>query len=234
MTFRPTLLLWAAIAITAVPVWADKIPDADVAKEAPAIESTLKAAFRPDLNLSALLVAGFPAEPTLAVTLIGTFETNDVFAEDQPNVEIPVKVTRRSGLQVIASVDAESLPEFTPGLVLNGGLSPSDSSGSWGLWFSEPKNKFFRLLPDTNLQAAGVSQVEDSYKAGSFISHVWESWRTEGQGNRGNDTDKNPNRNGLVPAVAVVLEPGSLSLLLLGLAAVAFSGRRRGGRLTAI
>jgi hypothetical protein len=227
MMFRPTLLLWGAFVIAAVPVWADKISDPDVAKESPTIERPLEAAYRPDLNLSALLVAGFPAEPTLAVTLIDTFETNDAFAEDQPRVGVPAKVTRRSELQVIASVNAESLPEFTPELVLNGGVHPSDFSDFWGPSFSQPKNRFFRSLPDTNIQAAVASQVA-SHKAGSFVPHVWVTWRTEGQGNRGNDNDKNPNRNGLVPAVAMMPEPGSLSLLLLGLAAVGFFGRRRG------
>jgi hypothetical protein len=227
MMFRPVLLLWGAIVIAAVPVWADKISDPDVAKESPVIETPLRAAYHPDLNLSALLAASFPAEPTQAVTLLDTFETNDTFAEGQPKVEVPVKVTRRSGLQVIPSVNAESLPEFTPELVLNGGVPTSDSSGFCGLWFSQPKNRFFRSLPGTGIPAAGVSQVA-SYKAGSFVSHVWVTWRTEGQGNRGNDNDKNPNRNGLVPAVAMVPEPGSLSLSLFGLAAVGFFGRRHG------
>jgi hypothetical protein len=227
MMFRPVLLLWGAVAIAAVPVWADKISDPDVAKASPVIERPLEAAYHPDLNLSALLVAGFPAEPTQVVTLIDTFETNDAFAEDQPKVEVPVKVTRRSGLHVIAPVNPESLPEFTPELVLNGGVHSSDFSDFWGPWFSQPKSRFFRSLPDTNIQAAGASQVA-SYKAGSFISHVWVTWRTQGQGNRGSDSDKNPNRNGLVPAVAMLPEPGSLSLLLLGLAALALSSRRRG------
>jgi hypothetical protein len=233
MMFRPTLLLWGAIVITAVPVWADKISDADVAKESPAIERPLKAAHHPDLNRSALLVAGFPAEPTLAVTFIDTFETNDAFAEDQPKVEVPVKMTRRSGLPVIASVNAESLPEFTPELMLNG-VSLSDSSDFWGPWFSQTKTKFSRFLPETNIQAAGVSQT-DSYKAGSFISHVWDSWRTEGlgRGSTENYGNTNLNKHTLVPAVAVAPEPGSLSLLLLGLAAVGFFGRRRGHPLLA-
>ncbi len=218
MMFRPTLLLCGAIAMSAVPVWADKIPCTDLAKDSPGIESPVKAAHHPDLNLSALLVAGFPTEPTLSVTLIEAFETNDIFAEDQPKVEVPVKATRRSGLQVIASVNSESLPEFTPELVLNVGVQQSDSSDFWGPWFSEPKTKLFRFLPETNTQPAGVSQT-DSYKTGSFISHVWESWRMEGRGN--------PNKNTPVPAVAVVPEPGSLSLLVVGLAALGFFGRRR-------
>jgi hypothetical protein len=233
MMFRPTLLLCCAVVITAVPVWADKISDADVARESAATESPLKAAFHPDLNLSALLVAGLPAEPTLALTLIDSFETDEVFAENQPKVEVPAKVTRRSGLQGIAAVNAESLPEFTPELVLNGGVHPSNSSDFWGPWFSQPKTKFFRFLPETDIQSAGVSQM-NSYKAGSIISHVWESWRTEGRGSTGNYGNTNLTENTSAPAVHVVPEPGSLSLLLLGLAAVALASRRCGQPLTAV
>lgn len=233
MMFRPVLLLWGAIVIAAVPLWADKIPDADIAKESTAIDRPLKAAYHPDLNLSTLLVAGFPPDPTLAVTPIDTFETNGVFAEDQPKIGISVKGTRRSGLPVIASVNAESLPEFTPELVLNGDVHPSDSSGFWGPWFSQPRSRFFRSLPGTNIQAAGVNQV-DSYRAGSFISHVWESWRAEGRGSTGNYGNTSLNKKALVPAVAMVPEPGSLSLLLLGLAAVGFFSRRRGQSLIAV
>jgi hypothetical protein len=233
MMFRPTLLLCSAVVIAAVPLWADKISVTEVAKESPGIESPVKAALHPDLNLNALLVAAFPAEPALTVTLIDSFETN-AFAEDQPKVEVPAKMTRRSRLQVIASVKAESLPEFTPELVLNGGVSPSDSSVFWGPWFSQPKTKSFRSLPETNIQAAGVTQVE-SYEAGSFISHVWDSWRTEGEGRGSTENYGNThlNKHSLVPADAVVPEPGSLSLLLLGLAAVGFFRRRRGHSLIA-
>lgn len=233
--FRPTLLLCCAVVIAAVPAWADKISDAEVAKESPAIERPLKAAYHPDLNLSALLIAGFPAEPTVAVTLIDTFETNDLFAEDQTKIEIPAKGTRRSGLQVIAPVNAESLPELTPELVLNGGVPPSDSSNLWGPSFSQPKTRFFHFLPQTNIQAAGVSQT-DSYRAGSFISHVWDSWRTQGEGRESTGSYGNPTltESTLAPAVHVVPEPGSLSLLLLGLAAIGFFGRRRGLPLTAV
>ncbi|HKN61234.1 MAG TPA: PEP-CTERM sorting domain-containing protein [Candidatus Acidoferrales bacterium] len=213
--------------IAAVPVWADKISVTDVAKESPGIESPVKAVHHPDLSLNVLLAFGFPAGSTQAVTLIDTFETNDAFAEEQPKVEVPVKMMRRSGLQVIASVNAESLPEFTPESVLNGGVPSSDSSDFWGPWFSQPKTKFSRFLPESNTQPAGVSQT-DSYKAGSFISHVWESWRTEGRGSTGNYGNTNLTENTLAPAVHVVPEPGSLSLMLLGLAAVGFFGRRRG------
>jgi|HubBroStandDraft_1064217.scaffolds.fasta_scaffold122427_2 hypothetical protein len=233
MMLRPTLLLCCAVVIAAVPVWADKISDVDVAKESPAIETPLKAAYRPDLNLNAFVVDGFPAEATQTVVLIDDFETNGEYSEEQPQVKIPTKGTSRSRLQAIASVSAESLPEFTPELVLDGGVPTSDSSGFWGLWFSQPKNRFFRSLPDTNIQAVGVSQV-DSYKAGSLISHVWESWRTEGRGSTGNYGNTNLSKSAPVPAVAFVTEPGSLSLLLLGLAAVGFSGRRRGQSLIAV
>jgi hypothetical protein len=229
MMFRPTLLLWGAIVITAVPVLADKIPYTDIEKESPVIESPLKAAHHPDLSLNALLVSAFSAE---AVALIDNFEAYDASAEEQPNVEFPAKVTRRSGLEGILSVNAESLPEFTPELALHDPANANDFFDFGVLRFAEPKSRFFRSLPGTNLQAASVSQV-DSHQQSSFVSHVWETWRTEGQGIGRNGGDKNPKRNGLVPAVAVIPEPGSLSFLLFGFAAVGFLGRRRGELRTA-
>jgi hypothetical protein len=224
MMFRPTLLLWGAIVVTAVPAWADRIFSADVAKDSPAIESPVKPAHHPDPNLNALLVSGFPARPTPAVMLIDTFETHDASTEGQPRVEIPSKVTLRSDPQVNASVNADSLPDLTPELALSDNVSANAFFDSRSWWFSEPKGKFFRSLPDTNSHAASASHV-NSHNRASFASHVWETWRTEGQGSRRNDGNKNPHRSGLAPAV--VPEPGSLSLLLLGLAAVGFLGRRR-------
>lgn len=234
MMFRPTLLLWGAVMIAAVPVWADKISVADIAKESPDIEGPVKAAHHPDLSLNVLLASGFPTGFTQAVVLIGDFETNGEYSKEQPQVKTPEKATRRSDLQVNASVNADSLPESTPE-VSSFGVAANGSSNSGGWWFSEPRTKFSRSLPETNIPAASMSQGHFD-KVPSSISRVWDSWRAEGLGRGSAENYGNPNltKNTLVPAVAMVPEPGSLSLLLFGLAAVGFFGRRRGQPLIAV
>jgi hypothetical protein len=113
---------------------------------------------------------------------------------------------------------------LTDSFETNNALDAGDSKPSSIL------DTFFTSSSDADAQTTSLSD-HDSFERASSISHaekVWHAERTEyGEGRTG----EHERKRRLVPVL--VPEPGSLSLLLLGLAAVGFLARRRGDLPTA-
>jgi PEP-CTERM motif len=76
MKSRPALLLWGAVLIAAVPVWADGIPHNRSVKDSPESESSAKVTDGSGLELNVPMNAGFRAQPIPAVAF---FEANNRF-----------------------------------------------------------------------------------------------------------------------------------------------------------
>lgn len=93
------------------------------------------------------------------------------------------------------------------------------------------RNTIFPTSSDLAMHSASLKDL-DSFEHVSAIWHGGKAWGKEKDGKKGKDNDDNDNTGtiGNEPkrplVAAVVPEPGSLSLLLLGLVAVGFSARR--------
>ncbi len=81
-----------------------------------------------------------------------------------------------------------------------------------------------------NNHIASVSEFR-SFERSFFIPHTETSWTKDNDGKTGSGTDANVGKSTLLlavtPAVTPVPEPGSISLLLVGLAATGFLAFRR-------
>lgn len=80
------------------------------------------------------------------------------------------------------------------------------------------------------LHLASLSEF-DSYGHSHSVSDSDKSWKKDGKGNEGSGTGKDVGNSNFLPAfvpvVSTVPEPGSLSLLFIGLAGTGFMALRR-------
>jgi hypothetical protein len=145
-------------------------------------------------------------------------------AKESPKAEISVKMTPSSVLKMNAPVNGEfrsepssigMLTSFEANTALNARDSKSPiAPTSFFPWSSEIDNHRDARLSDRDSD----ERISSSWRVGK-------AWGRESDGNSENDTERNETRKDLV--LASIPEPGSLPLLLLGLVAVGFSGRRR-------
>jgi hypothetical protein len=173
--------------------------------------------FRPTLLLCAVVL-------TMALPIWADRVPYTGATDEFPNMEISAAVTRSPGTTLKAPAEPASAvvpsDSFETNKALDAGdLKPSSILGT-----------FFTASWDADAQTASLTE-HHSFERASSISHaekVWHAERTEyGEGRTG----EHERKRGLVPVL--VPEPGSLSLLLLGLAAVGFWARRRGALPTA-
>jgi hypothetical protein len=156
-------------------------------------------------------------------------------AKDPANSEMTAQVSRSSGLNAPVGAGFRAEPPRIAALVgrydVHGAFDVRDS------WPSPVPNSIFSPLSGTDRQreidAQRISNVEsdvrldqglESDERDFFDSNAGNASRHDGKENREND--KFNGKDGAVPVL--VREPGSLSLLLLGLGAVGLLAGRRG------
>jgi hypothetical protein len=141
--------------------------------------------------------------------------------KDSADSEITAQVSRSSGLNapVGAGFRAEPLPrtEFV------GTIDVHDAFNVRGSWSSPVPNSIFSPLAGTDIHLVKLGGLEFDERD-FFDSNAGKASRHDGKENKEND--KFNGKDGAVPVL--VREPGSLSVLLLGLGAVGLLARRRG------
>jgi hypothetical protein len=142
-------------------------------------------------------------------------------AKDSPDSEISAQVSRSSGLN--APVGAGFRAEPPPIADLVGRYDVHDAFAVRDSRSSRVPNSIFSPLSGTDIHLVKLSGLEFGERD-FFDSNAGKASLHDGQENREND--KFNGEDGPVPVL--VREPGSLSLLLLGLGAVGLLARRRG------
>jgi PEP-CTERM motif len=145
-------------------------------------------------------------------------------AKESPKIETSARLNRSSVPEMNAPVNAGFRAEPTPISVF---IDTPEASNAFDVRDSESSAALGPLFhPSSDLHIHhGILDDRDSDERISSSWHAGKSWDKEGEGKRDHDTDENEGREGIV--TASIPEPGSLSLLLLGLAAVGFTARRR-------
>jgi hypothetical protein len=232
MKFRPTLLLCAVVLAVALPIWADGVPYTGAADEFRNMEIAAAVTRRPGTTLKAPVKTGFPPKAASAVAAGWADAISYIgSAEESPNIAPSAKVTATSRQVLIAPANAEFPAEPASAVVLTDSFETNNALDAGDLNSSSIRGTFFPSSSDTDIRTASLSD-HDSFERGSPISHAEKSWYVETTGYGEGRTDEHERRRRkLVPVL--VPEPGSLSLLLLGLAAVGFLARRRGNLPTA-
>jgi hypothetical protein len=231
MKFRRTLLLGAVVLTVALPIWAGRVPYTGAADEFPNMEISAAVTRSPGTTLKAPVKTGLPPKAASAVAP-GWADTIPYIgaAEESSNIAPSAKVTATSSQALIAPANAEFPAEPASAVVLTDSFETNNALDAGDSKPSSILDTFFTSSSDADAQTTSLSD-HDSFERASSISHaekVWHAERTEyGEGRTG----EHERKRRLVPVL--VPEPGSLSLLLLGLAAVGFLARRRGDLPTA-
>jgi PEP-CTERM motif len=120
----------------------------------------------------------------------------------------PVNAGIPSALVVVFSSRFDSINAFESGI--------SQSSSAPGTFFSSSAGM--------DIHSGSLSDL-DSDGGPSSTAHTWKAWPIEVEGEKDRGRDGRGHHAGVIPTQ--VPEPGSISLLLFGLAAVGFFARRR-------
>jgi hypothetical protein len=143
-------------------------------------------------------------------------------AKELPRIEISPDVIHST--RTNASVSAEFRAEATPIASLADSFEANTPFDARDLKPPTGLDSFFSSSSGMGSHHPGLGDFDSDERISSNW-HAEKGWSKEGKGNSGNDTDKNEVKESIV--IASAPEPGSLSLLLLGLIVVGFSARRR-------
>ncbi len=227
MKFRPGLLLCGAVLTAALPIWADRIPYTGAADEFSNMETTAAVPRNPSKPWKVPVERGFSPKAALVVapSWADTIPYAE-FAEESWNIANAAKVTASSGLELLPPANAEFLTEPDSAMMLTDSFESLDAGD---LKPFSILDTFFLSTSDPDIRIASLSDHDSSERAYP-ISHAEKSWYVETTGYGEGRTGEHESKRKFVPIL--VPEPGSLPLLLLGLAAVGFLARRRGDRPT--
>jgi hypothetical protein len=138
-------------------------------------------------------------------------------AKESTSAESSVRATGGSDLAPRGPVSAGFLAKSTRAVALVDSIEANSAFDVQNLESFMALDTFFHSSSELDIHHARLSEL-DSYERASVISHAERAWREEG--------DIDEYKESRVPAM--VPEPGSLSLMLLGLASVGFVARQRG------
>jgi PEP-CTERM motif len=227
----PALLLCGAVLIAAAPVWADTIPYIAISNDFDNIQVSASVARFSGVKLNAPLIArsrlpeAIPTTPNLAYS-----NPHPEFAEESPTIAISPQVTGGSDIQPNAPANAgfsaeQAAPsgELIGNFTANNTLEMSDSTRALAL---DKLLVSWSPLGDIGIHSATPDEL-DFEESSSSIAETGKESHNSGDGDSLGRTGEHRRRraNSILPVS--VPEPGSRSLVLLGLAVVGLLGRRR-------
>lgn len=142
------------------------------------------------------------------------------FAKAYPNLDIPA--TGRSSLKLRVSADADMPDKFAPAVMFSDRFETNHSFDGSDLRRSKDLAAFFPLSSGMDTRSVSLGDVyidEGRY----YIGQMGEAWSMKQD--REKDRDRDGGGRGVSPTR--VPEPGSFSLLLIGLATLGIFGLRR-------
>ena len=226
MTLRSALLLGGVILTAAVPVWADSISFTGVSIESANTESPVKPTQSAHVKMIAPMKSGLM--PQHALPVASGWVAAAPYAsleEDAPDAEMSADAAVSSGLEFSAPYSDGLASDATPPEMMSIATFATSGAvnGSGSIFFSIPGALFGSSL-DTNTRSSSLSDSNSHARDSSVFNSV-EARRGVGHGREKRSDSKDQGPNDLV--LVLVPEPGVLSLLLLGFAAVGILARRR-------